>query len=614
MSDAYYSSVALLLHGNGTNGSTTFVDNSPTPKTVTANGNAQISNAQSMWGGSSMLFDGAGDTLSVPYSSTFDVSGDATIEAWIYRPNSSDLCIVSNRNVGNINYHLFCGTVAALDTIPSGGILSLTGSTTISTNAWHHVAATKEGNTWRLFLDGNLEASGTVSGTYTATGVPLIVGASAGNYYFNGYIEDLRITAGVARYTASFTAPTAEFDNGPPTCSVLIAAPHPTLLIQAGAAVAFSAPPPAVYITTGATVSLACPPPILTSHREILATASLTGPSPTLLAASHDSTGEHSANLIAPSPVLTITTGASAENLRAPSPTLDITGIVTSLVSAATSAPSPTLSATGTVSGMASAALGAPSPNLIGYSGAVCSIALTGSPTLFATGTTGGVASVSISCPLFELTSTTTVQNYGSANLIAPAPTMGAGGNVAYLIAPGATLTAIGHAAVTATYEAYAVNLKHQPKPGKEPVDEVTRYTNFPFTHIVRYKNSYFGANSTGLYLLDGTTDYATPTPTAIPWAFKTAMTDFKSQQHKTVASAYFGGRLGAAATIDLHVGEDGPQTYSYATVRTDHAQNYRQVFGKGTKARYYALGASGTGTLELDDIDLDVHTLSRRI
>lgn len=91
-------------------------------------------------------------------------------------------------------------------------------------------------------------------------------------------------------------------------------------------------------------------------------------------------------------------------------------------------------------------------------------------------------------------------------------------------------------------------------------------------------------------------------------------MTDFKSQQHKTVASAYFGGRLGAAATVDLHVGEDGPQTYSYATVRTDHAQNYRQVFGKGTKARYYALGASGTGTLELDDIDLDVHTLSRRI
>jgi hypothetical protein len=56
--DLNRSNVSLLLHGNGTNGSTTITDNSPSPKTVTAVGNAQISTAQSKYGGGSIAFDG----------------------------------------------------------------------------------------------------------------------------------------------------------------------------------------------------------------------------------------------------------------------------------------------------------------------------------------------------------------------------------------------------------------------------------------------------------------------------------------------------------------------------------------------------------------------------
>lgn len=378
----------------------------------------------------------------------------------------------------------------------------------------------------------------------------------------------------------------------------------------ARANLALTAPATALSALGGANSALTAPAPTLIVYGG--ATSTPTAPAPTLYATAHDAFGERAAILTAPTPALSAYAGASA-GLVAPSVALSATATCAISGSAELSAPVPTISSEGTVAATAGIALSAPLATLIGYGGAVCSITLTGSATIAATGITGSIGGAAITCPLFELTATGTAQAYGSANLIAPAAQMGSS-SVAYLVAPTATLTAIGHAAVTATYEAYAVNLNHQPKPGKEPVDEVTRYTNFPFTHIVRYQNSYFGANSTGLYLLEGTTDYASPTPTAIPWAFKTAMTDFKSQQHKTVASAYFGGRLGAAATVDLHVGEDGPQTYSYATVRTDHAQNYRQVFGKGTKARYYALGASGTGTMELDDIDLDVHNLTRRI
>jgi hypothetical protein len=63
--DPYFSNVSLLLHGDGANGSTTIVDSSPSPKTVTAVGNAQISTAQSKFGGSSLAFDGSGDYLTV---------------------------------------------------------------------------------------------------------------------------------------------------------------------------------------------------------------------------------------------------------------------------------------------------------------------------------------------------------------------------------------------------------------------------------------------------------------------------------------------------------------------------------------------------------------------
>lgn len=368
-------------------------------------------------------------------------------------------------------------------------------------------------------------------------------------------------------------------------------------------------PSPTLLAYCGGSLDVASPAGQLSSYGgsrfDIVASAG------TLSSTGHNSYGENAAFITSPSPSLLAYCGGTA-GITAPIGTLSSTATGTASLRAAVTAPAGMLNATGTVSCVASLDITAPSGTLVGYGGAVCSIT-TSAGTLAATGIGGGVASVAVTAPLFQLVASVTAQNHGSLLITAPAGRL-VTGSQAYIIAPAGILTAIGTATITATYEAYAVNLKHQPKPGKEPNDEVTRYTNFPFTHIVRYKNSYFGANSTGLYLLEGTTDYASPTPTPVPWAFKTAMTDFKSQQHKTVASAYFGGRLGAAATVDLHVGEDGPQTYSYATVRTDHAQNYRQVFGKGTKARYYALGASGTGTLELDDIDLDVHTLSRRI
>lgn len=249
---------------------------------------------------------------------------------------------------------------------------------------------------------------------------------------------------------------------------------------------------------------------------------------------------------------------------------------------------------------------------LVGYGGALISIT-TPMGTLQSSFNGGAVMRGAITAPLFDLSATLTRNGKLSADLLSPM-LQRAGVLQAWLIAPGATLTAIGTAVVAVSYEAYALNLKHNPTPGVEPVDELTRYTNYPFDRIVRYKNSYFGMNNTGLYLLEGTTDFATPTPTEVPWSYKTALMDMKSVQLKNVSMAYFGGRMGPAATVSVYVGEASTSSYAYTTPRDATAQNYRQPLGKGLKSRYYAFGASGTGELTLDTLSLDVAVLARKV
>lgn len=361
----------------------------------------------------------------------------------------------------------------------------------------------------------------------------------------------------------------------------------------------------------GANFSGAVPLPSLMSSGGAI--SSLNAPSPNLLSTGRDSTGDNDFTYTAPNALLSARGGANAR-LTAPSPALSVTATFTNWGKASISAPSATLSAAGTVSGVGQAALTFYDPcKLVGYSGAVCSITLTGKYTVQAQSTAGSIGGAAITCPLFELTASGTAQNYGSANLLAPAARLGAQAQ-AWLAAPGATLTAIGSAVITATYEAYAVNLLHPPQARGQaaPIDETTRYTNFPFTHVVRYRNSYYGANSTGLYLLEGTTDDGVD----IPYTLRTAISDFKSPFRKTVASAYFGGRLGPGATMTLYAGEGAQtQAYSYTTPRGALAQNYRQAFGKGIRQhRYYAVGISGSDAMALDSLELDTHNSTRRI
>jgi hypothetical protein len=213
--------VSLLLHGDGTNGSTTITDSSPTPKTVTAVGNAQISTAQSKFGGSSLFFNNdSANAITTPSNAAFAFdTNDFTVEAWIYQLGQTSFSALLEIGIHSLSDSILFITGTNGLQVYSGAFFGSAGNI-FSLNTWQHVAYSRSGTTLRMFLNGNLASSATFANNLTNTsnvsvGFPkgLVPTGANTSYPFNGYVDDLRITKGVARYTANFTPPTAPFPD-----------------------------------------------------------------------------------------------------------------------------------------------------------------------------------------------------------------------------------------------------------------------------------------------------------------------------------------------------------------------------------------------------------------
>ena len=224
--DVYFPQTKLLLPFDGVNGATTTSDLSNRSATVTFVGNASISTAQSKFGGSSLYLDGTGDYLNIAdtYWNTAISSGDFTIEFWARLSSTAYQQILGTRDSGTNGWnvvHYGAGNENSQFLFyfrDSAGWqyvnLGQGTRTTPAQNTWYHIAITRSGNTWKLFLNGTAEdtvtnANDIVDGAANGLGIGARVYDTSN--YVTGYLDDIRITPGIARYTSNFTPPTTAY-------------------------------------------------------------------------------------------------------------------------------------------------------------------------------------------------------------------------------------------------------------------------------------------------------------------------------------------------------------------------------------------------------------------
>jgi len=179
-------------------------------------GDAKISTTQSKFGGSSMAFDGTGDFVTVRGNQQVLYSmgtANFTIEMWVYTSSVNGHLIDTNNGGDASGTGRFAIQInsSQLQAYNSTGTTMIIGGT-INTNQWHHIAYARASGSSKLFIDGEQ-----VGSTYTDTNnfvcgnanrpVFGVNGYDETSTIFNGYIDDLRITRGIARYTTNFGTP-----------------------------------------------------------------------------------------------------------------------------------------------------------------------------------------------------------------------------------------------------------------------------------------------------------------------------------------------------------------------------------------------------------------------
>ena len=201
----------LLLNGTGAG-----IYDASTQNNVETVGDSRLVTNTAKYGNTSMFFDGTGDYLLSPSSPAFDFPSNFTIEMWINftNVNSTWQSIISRaygiaggwrlyKNDGNNQLRWYSNLASVV----------LTTGSTLANNTWSHIAVVRNSGTVTIYIDGVSRGSAANSTSYTPGNYALEIGSGVvtSGFPMTGYIQDLRITQGVARYTANFTPPTTPF-------------------------------------------------------------------------------------------------------------------------------------------------------------------------------------------------------------------------------------------------------------------------------------------------------------------------------------------------------------------------------------------------------------------
>ena len=219
--DSNFDKVELLLPFDGANDATSTTDESDSNHTVTFNGSADISTAQSKFGGSSLYIGGGSSNwVVVAGSSDFNFgTDDFTIECWIYRNGTSYGFVFETRggedttSTDGIGLYMGSGGNNEIGVAVNRSNVILINQDHQTNDQWQHFAVVREGSTMTLYIDGTARGTGSNSTDFNRNR-PFRLGnlhnaSSNGGYGFPGYIDDFRVTKGLARYTSNFTPSSA---------------------------------------------------------------------------------------------------------------------------------------------------------------------------------------------------------------------------------------------------------------------------------------------------------------------------------------------------------------------------------------------------------------------
>ena len=192
--DPYFESVVSLNHFDGVTGETSLVDQIA-DAVWTVYGNAQLSTANQRVGSASLRLDGSGDFVTLTGPGLVVEVGDFTLE-WSHYGDAVTNCLFYG-GWGTAPWYFYNGQIHY-----SGGSMPITG---IGSAVWNDCAISRVGSTLYFFVGGIMMAS--KSGVSVGFGMSLNVGRYGpnNNLFFNGYVDELRLTHGVGRYTENYT-------------------------------------------------------------------------------------------------------------------------------------------------------------------------------------------------------------------------------------------------------------------------------------------------------------------------------------------------------------------------------------------------------------------------
>jgi hypothetical protein len=215
----------LLIHSDTTDTNTTFDDSSSSDHTITAVADAQHKTAQKKIGATSMYFDGTGDYLTVTDHADFDWgTGDFTIDFWAKADvANTNLNWISRANTST-GHSTWFFRIENSSTVTFANAPTETQnqySHTVGTTAWKHYAAVRSSGTTTIYVNGTSIGSFSDTNNYSTNGGNIYVGArqysSAITQNYNGYIDEVRVSAGIARWPSNFTVSSGQTVYDPVT-------------------------------------------------------------------------------------------------------------------------------------------------------------------------------------------------------------------------------------------------------------------------------------------------------------------------------------------------------------------------------------------------------------